>query len=87
MTVEIKEFADDHALTIFVDEYSANFLKNYTEVTQAQNQTLQTFFMQITYMNCEKLSTFIGYMTKCAYLYMMGAIYFSMDAYLKKSRI
>lgn len=87
VVIETKEFKTDHALTIFLDEYSTNFVKNYTESAKSRNESVQTFFMQITYLNCEKLTSYIRLVTAYEYIYFFFGLGYIINAMIHKSRI
>lgn len=87
VVIETKDFKYDHALAIFLDEYSTNFVKNYTDTAQAKNESVQTFFMQVTYLNCEKLSGYVRLVTAYQYIYFFFAVAYVINAMKNASRI
>lgn len=52
-------FKGDHSLTLFMRNYEIAKLKDYVNQTLAMNQTLSSFFMQISSLNCEKINGFV----------------------------
>jgi hypothetical protein len=81
--INTTEFANDSALTIFLNKKSIDFLYNYVSSKMPEdNQTVQSMFLQVTYLDCEKVSGFVAALKCFVIAYSVFSLGFILHALL-----